>query len=589
LKKLWATTSLLVLFSASVFTVEAASVPVISAFTATPSAITRGKTTSISWRVSGATSLSFAIGSASGPLTASSPVTIAPTATTTYTLIARNAAGSISKSVTVVVNPVTKTTPPPPPPPTNTTPPPPPPTTSVANPGGTKLTACGDLTKAGTYYLANDVSSTVGCFAIDAAGITLNLNGHTITYDTGGSSHEPAIEGHDCWSTSNPAIAGSCGSSHGGFEAYGGTIRQASNGSTFSPVFEFGQGNFSSAPYIHNITAIFQNTGAQFYYSSYLPVGARIENNTIYDNVTNIQKPGQVALSARSAFQGQAIYIGQNNQNPGSGDLIENNTIIGSPQGGIRTVNQHSTISGNDISMNATYANDFCVDVPADYTTVTKNNCHPKSGRGIHINSNHAIVSSNTINVIELAQNPEYGGCELDGTYGVQLEFDTSFLSSPPTGVQVTGNTITATSAACEAIGLRVTGMTPAGTDSFTGNTITTTNNGTAHDFAISTDASNNEGVTFTGNTIRSKYAFVDGDWDGYTNTKIGHNTWLTTPQFTFLAGDGGCDPTQHDPGAVCPTTVDFTDSLPATVSCGFESTSAVTIGGTYKKCKPNQ
>jgi hypothetical protein len=171
----------------------------------------------------------------------------------------------------------------------------------------------------------------------------------------------------------------------------------------------------------------------------------------------------------------------------------------------------------------------------------------------------------------------------------VQLEFDMSFLSSPPTGVQVTGNTITATSAACEAIGLRVTGMTPAGTDSFTGNTITTTNNGTAHDFAISTDASNNAGVTFTGNTIRSKYAFVDGDWDGYTNTKIGHNTWLTTPQFTFLAGDGGCDPTQHDPGAVCPTTINFTDSLPATVSCGSESTSAVTIGGTYKKCKPNQ
>jgi hypothetical protein len=433
------------------------------------------------------------------------------------------------------------------------------------------------------------VSSTVGCFAIDAAGIKLNLNGHTITYDTGGASHEPAIQGHDCWSTDNPQIAGDCGSSHGGLEVYGGTIRQAASGSTFSPIFEFGQGNFSSAPYIHNITATFQNTGAQFYASNYLPSGVKIENNTIHDNVTNIQQPGQGALSARSAFQGQVIYIGQSNENPGSGDLIENNTIIGSPQGGIRTVNQHSTISGNDISMNATYSNDFCADIPADYTTVTNNNCHPKSGRGFHINSNHVTVSNNTINVVELPQNAEYGGCELDGAYGVQLEFDSSFLSSPPTGVKVTGNTITATAGACQAIGLRVTDLTSAGTSSFTGNTITTTSSGAAHDYGISTDASNNAGVSFTGNTFRSKFAFVDGDWDGFKNTTIGHNTWSTTPTYTFVAGDGGCDPTQNDSGAVCPTTVDFADSLPMTVSCGGESTATVTIGGASKKCKPNQ
>ena len=84
----------------------------------------------------------------------------------------------------------------------------------------------------------------------------------------------------------------------------------------------------------------------------------------------------------------------------------------------------------------------------------------------------------------------------------MQLEFDNSFLPSPPTGVQVTGNTITSTSVACEAIGLRVTDMTPAGNAAFTGNTITTTSTGAAQDFGISTDGSNNEGVSFTGNTF---------------------------------------------------------------------------------------
>jgi hypothetical protein len=588
LKKKWSLFPLLLVLSASVAIVQAESVPVISTLWASPTTITSGQSSLVMWQVSGASSLTISDAQGSEALTLPPPIRIYPKTTTTYTLTARNAAGSTSRSVTIVVQPVASPTPTPSTTPTPSPTPTPAPTTSSTNPGGMKLTACGDLTKSGAYYLANDVSSTVGCFAIDAAGITLNLNGHTITYDTGGSSYQPAIEGHDCWST-NPEIAGDCGSSHGGFVVYGGTIRQAVSGSIFSPVFEFGEGNFSSAPYIHNITATFQNTGAQFYRSSYLPTGARIENNVIYDNVKNIQKPGQNTLSARSAFQGQAIYIGQNNQNPGSGDLIENNTIIGSPQGGIRTVNQHSTISGNNISMNATYANDFCVDIPADYTTATNNNCHPKSGRGFHTDVDYVTISNNTINVTELPQDPEYGGCEVGGTYGVQVEFNKSFLSSPPVGVKVTGNTITATSTACEAIGLRVTGMTPVGSATFTGNTVTTTNSGRSQDFAISTDGSDNAGVTFTGNTFRSKYAFVDGDWDGYSNTTIGHNSWLTTPTFTFLAGDGGCDPTQHDPAAVCPTGVDFTDSLPATVSCGAESNATITIAGDTKRCKPNQ
>ncbi len=528
-------------------------------------AIASGASTTISYTMTNATSATFAIGSVSGTVAATSnSVTVTPSATTTYTVTGTNSEGSTSKSVTVTVAPV------------------------VA--AGVALTSCGDITAAGTYYLANDVSSAGTCFGIDANNITLNLNNHTITYGTGGgNAPTPAIEGHDCWSTANPVDSGPCGSAHSGLEVYGGNIVQSPNSATFSPVFSFGQGTFSSAPYIHNITATFQNTGAQFYFSNYIAVGAKIENNTIYDNVTNIDKSGQSDLSARSAFQGQAIYIGNNNENPGTGDLIENNTIVGSPQGGIRTVDQHSTISGNDISMNATYANDFCADIPGDYTTVSNNNCHPKSGRGFHVNANDVTVSNNKISVIELAQDAEYGGCEVGGAYGVQLEFDNSFLPSPPTGVQVTGNTITATSAACEAIGLRVTGMTPAGSATFTGNTITTTNNGAAQDFGISTDGSDNQGVTFTGNTFSDKYAYVDGEWDGYNNTLIGHNTWLGTPTYTFAAVDGGCDPTQTDTGAVCPVNVQFTDSLPNKVMCGSYSKAAVTINGQVTQCKAKQ
>lgn len=47
------------------------------------------------------------------------------------------------------------------------------------------LTQCGKLSQANTrYVLDNDVTAKGTCFALDAANITLDLNGHTVTYAT---------------------------------------------------------------------------------------------------------------------------------------------------------------------------------------------------------------------------------------------------------------------------------------------------------------------------------------------------------------------------------------------------------------------
>ncbi|MGC1781127.1 MAG: hypothetical protein WA708_01250 [Acidobacteriaceae bacterium] len=460
-------------------------------------------------------------------------------------------------------------------------------TAPESRPKGTALRACRDLTRPGTYYLLKDVSSEAGCFGIDADGIRLNLDGHTITYDTGGTPNSPAIEGHDCWSKNNPPITGPCGPSHGGAEIYNGEIVQAANASSFSPVFEFGQGRFSTAPYIHDITATFQNIGAQFYNSVYLPPGAKIENNTIYDNVIRINHPGQGDLSSRSAFQGQAITIRQNRNNKGAGDLVQENKIVGSPQGGVYSDNQHTVVAGNDISMNSVYTNDFCDAMAADYQSATANNCHPKSGRGFHTNADYNIISNNIIRVIELKNNAEYNGCEIDGSYGIQVEYDQG-LHTAPVGVKVTGNTITANAGDCNAIGLRVSGMIPAANAIFTGNTVTTTNSGGAgKDFGISFDESN-QGTTFEGNTFSDKYACADGEWDGFNGT-IGKNTWLGSQTYTFVATDGGCDPSQRGKDAVCPSRVTFTDNLRNKVRCGPFSEATVTVGGKVTVCKAQQ
>jgi hypothetical protein len=74
-------------------------VPVIGELVATPSTIQAGQSSSLQWSVTGATSLNLTgIGTISG-----ASLKITPAETTTYTLVAANAAGSVSQSVTVTV------------------------------------------------------------------------------------------------------------------------------------------------------------------------------------------------------------------------------------------------------------------------------------------------------------------------------------------------------------------------------------------------------------------------------------------------------------------------------------------------------
>lgn len=76
------------------------SAPTIASFTASPATISVGASTTLSWTVSDATSLSISgVGTVTGTST-----TVAPTNTTVYTLTATNSYGSTTANVTVTVN-----------------------------------------------------------------------------------------------------------------------------------------------------------------------------------------------------------------------------------------------------------------------------------------------------------------------------------------------------------------------------------------------------------------------------------------------------------------------------------------------------
>jgi len=84
-------------------TVTEPTLPAISSFTASPTAITLGGASTLSWATSGATTLTITPGTFAST-SASGSTGVSPEATTTYVLTATNAAGSVTASLTVTVS-----------------------------------------------------------------------------------------------------------------------------------------------------------------------------------------------------------------------------------------------------------------------------------------------------------------------------------------------------------------------------------------------------------------------------------------------------------------------------------------------------
>jgi hypothetical protein len=79
------------------------SIPAISSFTANPTSVNSGTSSTLSWTSTGATTIAITPGTFTSTA-ASGSTTMSPTATTTYTLTAANSAGSTTSSLTLTVN-----------------------------------------------------------------------------------------------------------------------------------------------------------------------------------------------------------------------------------------------------------------------------------------------------------------------------------------------------------------------------------------------------------------------------------------------------------------------------------------------------
>lgn len=309
------------------------------------------------------------------------------------------------------------------------------------------IRACGVLNRPNTtYVLQNDVRADGTCFAIEADNITLDLHKHTVTYGVSVRSRPVfGVLAADCW---YKEIAGNpCGGTHRNLVVMNGNIVQGPAAAPFSHAVRLGQASDIGGVKLEELNITVSAEDSFAIYGEYLPGGSDISNNVIHNNVTTI--------SNRMQFRGASIKL-DGESNAKISDLIHNNVILGGAQLGIRDDNQAGTrIYENDISQNATYANGFCIDAAGNNMQVYRNHCHPIHGRGIHANHSGVGIFDNQIETVDSNQIKEYSGCELLGTFGIQVESD----NYNPTDIRIYGNHVIAHAAQCPAQALRLSDL----------------------------------------------------------------------------------------------------------------------------------
>lgn len=453
----------------------------------------------------------------------------------------------------------------------------------------TPLSVAGSITKPGNYSLTNDIRCSGTCFYVSGPGIHLDLNGHTLIFGTMGGTPGAVygIENDTCTHHGHSHSASPCDRGRSGvdIEISNGRIVQSRQAPPFSHALFFASPGNTGKIYIHNLDITIQQTGTRAFTADWQTGAIRFEHNTVHDNVISINHPGQKDLDARSQFQGQAVWIGGVTKTAGP-DRIGFNTIIGSPQGGIRDTSDAAEIYNNDIGQNATYSNDFCIDVPGNGQMVHDNYCHPVNGRGIHVNGENSNIYNNTIVVTEAVVDREYGkngqpGCQLEGAYGIQVEDDNVAAVGNTT---ITGNRATLNTGACGGGAFRITGWPPSAHAVIRGNTWTVNKTPGADQyggyiyFISGSDLSN---VLFGGDTITTNDDACAGtDWDGVANARIGL-TGCVAP-YAFDAESGNED---QEGFAVGTSTFTLTHAPNTRLKCGENATARGTINGTPVHC----
>jgi hypothetical protein len=418
---------------------------------------------------------------------------------------------------------------------------------------GTAITSCQTLGSSGsTYVLQNDVSAAGTCFTLSADNVKLDLNGHTVTYNT--SNQTSPVHAIQASSFNNV-----------GFTVLNGSLVEGTASVAGSHVIDMGTP--MSGPTVYNVrftwSAPFSQALQTSYGNSSVAGGAIVHDNTLNNNSTSACN----AVSCRDTLQAASIRIADAIRTTTSSQIYSN-TITGGPQGAIVCDAPGCLIHDNILNPGVaatSNSNDFAIWCWASCNAYNNTIMTPltagSSGRGVEISgivasTVGANVHNNTIGAIEKAVNTEYGGCELGGAYGVQFDDN-------GTGATAQSNTVTVTADVCWGTGLRLTD-TETQTNVSQNNTysaVRKTSGSSACNF-IGTGGTTGcaYGVGFSGptgfksihDTFQADSADFFFDWDGASGVTFVSPNFLKgvtnpSPGFhTFVFRNGGTPATVH-------------------------------------------
>jgi hypothetical protein len=367
------------------------------------------------------------------------------------------------------------------------------------------VSTCAVLDDAGeTYTLTADVSATGTCFTVAQNDITLNLNGRTVTYNTGAEDmrYGIAIPPHYLTRTSFPdtAIPDSAFTlEKRNFTVYGGTLTQASGNGTNSHGI---RGMHSHSIAIHDLTINVHgdDTDAVEFNES--------DTISVYQNTLNSTS---TVVTNRHQGRGVVQFV-----ETSGGNRVYSNTITGGPQIGIRIAGYNLStypadeVHGNTIRQNGKVANCYAISAGAKNMKVYNNLIEPQNGRGIHVGNDNQRIYGNTITVKE-GKNAEV---DPGWSHGIKIE--------EATNAKIYDNVVTA---------------------------IATAGYGYAYALDISVNANSNNEVynnTFTATTdtadLRAVAVHIVGPVALGNGIDIHHNTFRSNNYNVWVNWNGGHD-----------------------------------------------
>lgn len=448
--------------------------------------------------------------------------------------------------------------------------------TIAAQGAGTAVTSCGTLSSANTtYVLQNDISSTGTCLTLSASGITVDLNGHKITYDTGASASVYGITASSLGTVKNTHITSSVA---------GGAVQQ----STSCQINLATQSNSADGCSVANpievafaeidhLTVTYygvDNSG--IYIPSVSSTKALIHDNIVCPYHTKSVLTHYAIQGEIDVEHAQGQILVQNNQiGVGCTGLAHGYGYAGIYLDDPNTLSSTAEILNNQISMAVPVRDGYAITIGCASSSnlpfeIANNTINQASGRGI---------------VIEGWIDPSSAGCGLgtihDNTVTVKEAANEGYTAGDPIGIQtrfgahdiqVYNNNVTVlggqgqcpvqffsdTGSDCGGIGIKLMSNTTGGLNltAYNNTVTTTTNNASFLAAGLYGDFTADAASFFSNNTVSSNSitATTDPPGSGMGFDGCGHgwtfknNTFieLTNPQgfFTYVPS-WYCNPSQ--------------------------------------------